>query len=505
MRTPRRTTTVAFVIAGLAVSGLGGVGTAIAAPSAPAVAPVVANPGQPGPGDLKRSEKLRKNVTSAAVMGHLRQFENIAKANDGNRAAGTSGYEASAAYVEGVLKKAGYQTSRQPFEFRFEQVTTTSLEQTAPQQRTFEHNPMSYSPGTSAAGVTGELVAPSNPIGCTPADWGGVDAAGKIALVSRGTCSFAIKSQQARAAGASAIIVYNTDDGAFNGTLGAEAPDYVPSTGITQADGQALLAAMADGPVTMKFVLEKVMEQRKTFNVIAQTPWGDPNNVVMAGAHLDSVADGPGINDNGSGSGAILEVAVQLNKQSNIQGKLPNKVRFAWWGAEELGLLGSTHYIADLKANNPAQLKNIATYLNFDMVGSPNHIIGVYDANQSTYQAPVAVPPGSVETEKVFTDYFDAIEQPWVDTEFSGRSDYQAFITNGIPASGLFTGADGRKTEREVQLFGGTAGVLYDPNYHTPADDLSNVNTTALEINSKAIAHTVLTLATSTNAVNGKN
>ena len=154
--------------------------------------------------------------------------------------------------------------------------------------------------------------------------------------------------------------------------------------------------------------------------------------------------------------------------------------------------------------NKPADLKKIATYLNFDMVGSPNYMIGVYDADQSTYQAPVAVPEGSIQTEKLFTSYFDATKQPWVDTEFSGRSDYQAFIENGVAASGLFTGAEGKKTDAEVKLFGGTAGAAYDANYHTAKDDLANVSTKALENNSDAIAHAVLTLATSTKAINGK-
>ncbi len=158
----------------------------------------------------------------------------------------------------------------------------------------------------------------------------------------------------------------------------------------------------------------------------------------------------------------------------------------------------------DLVENDPGELQNIATYLNFDMVASPNYIIGVYDANESTYKAPVKVPAGSAETESVFTDYFDSVSQPWVDTEFSGRSDYQAFISNGIPASGLFTGADGTKTAAQAEMFGGTAGVIYDPNYHTPRDHIGNVNKEALGIMSKAIAHATITLAQDTSAINGK-
>jgi Zn-dependent M28 family amino/carboxypeptidase len=184
--------------------------------------------------------------------------------------------------------------------------------------------------------------------------------------------------------------------------------------------------------------------------------------------------------------------------------KLNNQVRFAWWGAEELGLLGSEHYVSDLVENDPAALQRIATYVNYDMVASPNYVIGVYDADQSTYPAPVDVPAGSPETEDVFTDYFDHVGQAWVDTEFSGRSDYQAFIVNGVPASGLFTGADGTKTDEEVAMFGGTAGIIYDPSYHQPGDTLANVDKEALDIMSNAIAHATITLAQDTSAINDK-
>ena len=202
----------------------------------------------------------------------------------------------------------------------------------------------------------------------------------------------------------------------------------------------------------------------ESFNVIAETKQGRDDNVVMLGAHLDGVEEGPGINDNGTGSATILEVAVQLAK-GNI--RHDNTVRFAWWGAEELGLIGSTAYVDEL-ATQEGELDRIATYLNYDMVGSPNYIIGVYDADQSTYPAPVDVPEGSEATEDVLTDWFDSIGQPWVDTEFSGRSDYQAFILNGVPASGLFTGADDVKTDEEVALFGGTAGITHDPTTTRP-------------------------------------
>lgn len=473
--------------------------TAAAATAALALTTLASGPAQAN--NPNNSKKMTQAVTVENVHAHLQALQDIADANDGNRGAGTSGYEASAQYVEKTLHDAGYTTQRQDFSFVYEEVHESSLAEVSPDARTVDGIPMSYSQPTPADGVTAELAAPTTAIGCTAGDYAGADVAGKIALVSRGDCSFGQKAVAAKAAGADAVIIYNNTTGALNGTLGGVEPDSAPATGVTQEEGQALLAKMAAGPVTMKLVLTKTMEERETFNVIAETESGRDDNVVMLGAHLDSVGDGPGINDNGSGSAGILETAVQLGKVN----KLNNKVRFAFWGAEELGLLGSDHYVADLQDNDPAALDDIATYLNFDMIGSPNHIIGVYDADESTYEAPVDVPAGSAETEDVFTDYFDGIDQAWVDTEFSGRSDYSAFIAAGVPASGLFTGADGTKTPEEAEKFGGTAGIIYDPNYHTPADDITNINMDALDIMSDAIAHSTITLAQSTKEINGKS
>lgn len=449
---------------------------------------------------LRSTQQFREDVRPEAIEQHLVALDDIAKKNDGNRAAGTSGYTASASYVEAVLKRAGYRTKRQHFEFVYEEVKATSLTQNSPKKATIEQNPMSYSPGTGPGGVTAGLVAPTVATGCAASDYSGASASGRIALIQRGGCSFGAKAETAKKAGAVAAIIYNNTDGSINGTLGAPSDTYVPATGLSKVDGDKLAAAVKAGAVNMTFVLDKISQMRRTFNVLAETKVGSADNVVMAGAHLDSVQKGAGINDNGSGSAAILEVAVQLAKQKRVA----NKVRFAWWGAEELGLLGSEHYVSDLKKDRPEDLKKIATYLNFDMVGSPNYMIGVYDADQSTYESPVTVPKGSIETEAVLTDYFDGKGQPWVDTEFDGRSDYDAFITNGIPASGLFTGAEEKKSKGEQLLFGGVEGDAFDPNYHEAGDTFYNVSMKAVDINSDAIAHAVLTLARTAKALDDK-
>ena len=444
-------------------------------------------------------EKFAQKVTTRAVQSHLAAFQRIADANDGNRAALTSGYEASAQYVERTLRKAGYRTERDPFTFDREIIDTATLTENSPGSAAYEVDQMEFSPNSAVGGVTADLVAPTDPLGCLATDWSTVDATGKIALVSRGSCAFAIKAANAEAAGAVGVVIYNNvPDVQLFGTLGAEGLT-IPVAGLRQADGQALVAALAAGTVNVTLDLTSHTEVAESFNVIAETKQGRDDNVVMLGAHLDGVEEGPGINDNGTGSATILEVAVQLAKSHTPH---HNTVRFAWWGAEELGLIGSTAYVEEL-ATQEGELDRIATYLNYDMVGSPNYIIGVYDADESTYPAPVDVPEGSEATEDVLTDWFDSIGQPWVDTEFSGRSDYQAFILNGIPASGLFTGADDVKTAEEVALFGGTAGITHDPNYHSAGDDLSNVNATALGIMTKAIAASTYSLAWDTSAING--
>jgi Zn-dependent M28 family amino/carboxypeptidase len=200
-------------------------------------------------------------------------------------------------------------------------------------------------------------------------------------------------------------------------------------------------------------------------------------------AHLDSVNEGPGINDNGSGSAALLELAVQLNK---IKAKPANQIVFAWWSGEEDGLQGSNYYVSQL---TDEQAANTALNLNFDMVGSPNSVNFVYDGDGDAFGE--AGPEGSAEIEAVFNDYFASQGIPTAPTAFDGRSDYFGFINAGIPAGGLFTGAEGIKTDEEAATFGGTAGEPYDPCYHQACDTTQNVDKVVLEKMADAVAHAV--------------
>lgn len=237
---------------------------ATAATAALALTTLASGPAQAN--NPNNSKKMTQAVTVENVHAHLQALQDIADANDGNRGAGTSGYEASAQYVEKTLHDAGYTTQRQDFSFIYEEVHESSLAEVSPDARTVDGIPMSYSQPTPAEGVTAELAAPTTAIGCTAGDYAGADVAGKIALVSRGECSFGEKAIAAKAAGADAVIIYNNTTGALNGTLGGVEPDSAPATGVTQEEGQALLAKMAAGPVTMKLVLTKTMEERETLD-----------------------------------------------------------------------------------------------------------------------------------------------------------------------------------------------------------------------------------------------
>jgi Zn-dependent M28 family amino/carboxypeptidase len=313
---------------------------------------------------------------------------------------------------------------------------------------------------------------------------------GNIAVVQAGACEPSVKVENAVAAGAAGVVMAGQGHSALGmltlvANLGGTDVD-IPVVGASHN-----LAAGLAGATAVRLEVNVISETRSSENVLAETPTGDPDNVVMVGGHLDSVPAGPGINDNGSGSAAILETAIQMKRVETR-----NKVRFAWWGAEEPGLLGSQHYVDNL--DDPAK-DRIAVYLNFDMVGSLNYVFGVYDGNESTYaQSDGLVPAGSADVEKTFEDYFDMIGVPHEDTAFTGRSDYGPFIAEGIPSGGLLSGADGIKTLHDAAIYGGMVGKPHDPCYHRECDNSENVSLMALDINSDAVAHATLTHAMST-------
>lgn len=460
--------------------------------------------------NFNQIDKFLECVDGDAAMEHLQALQAIADANGGTRASGTPGYDASADYVADLLEDAGFIVERQEFSFSLFTENSSSLSVATVSIAT---QTMSYSgSGVISSGnvIPVDLdLGPSNSStsGCEPADFVGLDWSGEndIALIQRGACAFGTKALNAQAAGAEAVIIFNQGnaDGRFGiigGTLGEGVVGTltIPVLDIAYGDGKAI--AEGAGPVDLAADTEIVTNT--TENIIADLPGVNPDNVVMAGAHLDSVAAGPGVQDNGSGSAAILTVALAMadNKKYTPQ----NTLRFAWWGAEESGLIGSNEYIfnPDFGITNEEYVA-LSSYVNFDMIASPNFIYGVYDADESTFPAPVFIPPGSAALEDLFEAYYTIEGIPYEDTEFSGRSDYQAFISVGIPASGLFTGAEGIKAPEQEAIWGGTAGDQYDPCYHLACDTIDNVSREALDVNVDAIAYAMYNLAATTEAVNG--
>ncbi len=437
-------------------------------------------------------------VTLDGVRDHQAAFQAIADANDGTRSEGTDGYMASVDYVVETLTAAGWDAAATPFSYPGQ---ATALEQLTPTETSHANDAFT---GTGEGDVTGPVTAVdlaldgdrASTSGCEIEDFDGIDlsAPNDIVLMQRGACNFSVKADNALASGAEAIVIFNQGntpdrEGVLsNVTLGGQYG--LPVLGASFASGVELSAAGS----TARVYVENV--DIVSYNVIAELPGRIDDNIVMAGAHLDSVPAGPGINDNGSGSAVLLEVAEQLSNH-----RPHNTVRFAWWGAEEIGLVGSTQYVNGLSEE---ELDDIALYLNFDMVGSPNYIFMTYDGDESGYTASAPVPEGSVQIEDVFESAYTFLDVPYDDAAFSGRSDYQAFINNGVPSGGLFTGAEVIKTAEQAAIWGGAAGDQYDPCYHQACDTFDNNSLHALDVNADVIAISVLTYAYSTESVNGE-
>ena len=498
----------AVVVATIAVAGL----TAV---------PAVAGPAACDHRNNNTAKKLLQCVTLAGVREHQAALQEIADANGGNRFSGLPGHDESVAYVVERLEAAGYDPEVQAFDYlAFGVIGASELEQTAPVPTTYVEGvdflPMDQTdPGDVTATVTAvdiNLVPPrastsgcdgafaTDPVtGNTVPDPGGPDdfagfPAGNIALIQRGTCSFETKAANASAAGAVGVILFNQGntpdrEGLINGTLAASNASGIPVIDTTFARGEEWANTAG---LVMHIFTNTVREIATTYNVLAELQGRHDDNVVMVGGHLDSVSAGPGINDNGSGSAAILDVAEAMRKV-----KPTNTVRFAWWGAEESNLVGSEFYVANL---SPEELDDIGLYLNFDMIGSPNYVRFVYDGDGTI--GPVG-PEGSGAIEALFVDFYGDRGLASEPTPFNGRSDYGPFIAVGVPAGGLFTGAEGIKTPEQAATYGGTVGAAYDPCYHQACDTFDNVNLQVLDLNSDAIAFATLTYAMDTGSVTG--
>jgi len=424
------------------------------------------------------------------VRAHQAAFQSFADATNGTRYATTPGFQMSVDYVVNQLQAAGgYTVTVQEFQYQDCSVFDAAFSQTSPNITIYGNGTDFLTMDCTGAGnVTAAVTAVDLQLGLGNASTSGCEAAdfagfppGHIALMQRGVCSFQIKAENAQAAGAVGAIIFNQGNTVareplFGGTLSAAYIGTIPVISTSYQLGTQLAG-------TPGLIVHLEVDANKgigtSYNVIAESIFGNANSVVMLGAHLDSVETGPGINDNGSGSAAILETAIQIAGEPTF-----NRVSFAWWGAEESGLVGSDYYVYNL---TEAQRSRIKMYLNFDMIGSPNYFLGVYDGDGDDFG--LSGPAGSAAIEHFFETYFpNQFLLPTAPTEISFRSDYAAFFDFGIPFGGLFTGAEGVKTAAQAGIYGGTAGIAYDPCYHAACDTYNNVNIAALDMNTQAIA-----------------
>ena len=453
---------------------------------------------KPSPRDRDAREFVG-DVSVKKILRHQAALQRIARRNGDTRTVLSNGYQESLDYVVKVLKRSGYKPKIDMFNFPFWTETQPPvLQRVSPTPKTYvpgdadddgstavDFITMSYSPTKT---LTNAKVVPTNDIvipppggagsgtsGCEAADYP-ANIAGNVALVMRGTCSFVAKAAMAQQVGAAGVIIFNDGVGAAR-----QAPVFIsdqvdltiPAVVASHTLGKEMYDLITAGQnVTVNFSTFGKLQDRMLPQVLAETSGGDRNNVLVVGAHLDSVPEGPGINDDGSGTALLLAQAQQLAKHEHGK-NVRQKVRFGWWGAEEDGLIGSSYYASHL---SDAEVKKIDGMLDYDMLASQNYVRFLYDGDGSEPgNEEFEGPAGSGLIEKVQDDWFKSKGLQTDRVPFDGRSDYVGFTDRGIPAGGIFAGAEEVKTPEQEAIYGGAAGSWYDVCYHQICDDLTTV------------------------------
>lgn len=403
-------------------------------------------------------------VDAAGIRADLEALEAIAEANGGVRTAGTAGYEASVDYVAGELRDLGYAVQTPSVEmatFVEDPGATIQLEGGASFVGGPDFHAMIYSSSGALRARIAEVGYGDNESGgCSPSDYADFPR-GAIALAPPGNCFRRDAVLNAVDAGAVAFIVAYPQwakDAVRRPTLISPDGIEIPAISASGEVGEALHAA-AEGRRLVSISVHTEIGTATVRNVIAESH-AVADHVVMLGGHLDSVHDGPGINDNGSGSAALLGVARVLADQHPSV-----RVRFAFWAGEEFGLLGSRDYVGSLRSPERAE---ISAYLNFDMLGSPNYVPFVYDAPSAAL--------GSDRVADFLVSYLEAAGIGAEPTDVGSSSDHASFDQLGVPTGGIFTGATELKSPAQAAKFGGTANAPMDACFHLACDTVANVN-----------------------------
>jgi len=452
---------------------------------------------------ISAGQTLRDAVKVDAIMDHLLRLESIAAIDGLYSRSVRKNYNASAEYI--ISQLAPYcPVEIQPLVVPVhEEIDRPQLYLDYPLKTTFQYGVdfigMRYG-GSGRHNITARVSEVK--IGCSREDFAGF-IPGYIALIREGDgCEVVDKAFLAEEFGASAILFYNQQSRtALLSITRVRTVDWKegdplvtkPAFSISNLLGKTL-AETPDAVVSL--YANMLLTLDNTYSVICQTPTGSTDNVIMMGAHLDSVPEGPGVNDNGSGSASLLEIALQFFKTG-----VPNRnaVRFAWWGAEEIGLLGARHYVRNLQQNNPTEFNKLVFYANYDMVGSPNFVTYIHDGYQVNDNIPQETRAQSQKIQQMYETYFKGEELPYTLTSMTGGSDYLPFIEAGIPCSGLATGASGIKTMPDRETYGGFANAQHDPCYHLSCDTWLNVSQEAIRQCSQAAAYVLENFALMSN------
>ncbi|MBU2667272.1 M28 family peptidase [Actinoplanes bogorensis] len=444
-------------------------------------------PGGAAAGALPGDAGFRPDArTASSVLGHLQRIQQLTDAGGGVRTPGSAGFAGAAGYVKSVLGAAGYQVREHRFTFNYTEILAARLK-ILPDGADQQIQVINYTPSTPVGGIQAPLVVVpvDATTGCEESDYAGLGAPGSIVLLRRGGCTFTVKQQVAAAAGAAAVIMYNNAPGKIYGSMSSPTDGLIPVAAVTGELGEQLAA---DPPARVELEAREIIESRETVNLTADTARGDPGDVLVVGAHLDTIPESPGLNDDATGVAAALEYA-----RLAARAPLKKKLRFAFWSAEEWGQVGSFEYLASLPSDELARIKG---YLDLAKLGSPNFIRGVLDSADVDGSGGATGPAGSDRLEAALIGGFTAQRLTWKPVDLGGlaSSDWLAFTDAGIPASGLFSGTEELKTPAEQELFGGVAGRPYDPCHATACDRVENLNRTVLRQNVLAAAHAIATL-----------
>jgi Peptidase family M28/PA domain len=461
--------------------------------------------------------KLVDCIQQDALWAHMQAFQQIADENPGpdghpSRNSGEPGYLASVNHIADLMRAAGYRVTIQTYPLFYRAFTPTPMfAEVSPAEQSFALGTDWTAPLYTGGGdvtaqvqpVGGILIpapsASSSTSGCSPGDFAGF-VPGRVALIQRGTCIFAQKAGNAVAAGASGVIIFN--DGSPGDTGAGPCGSFNPGVPVvclaSYAVGQSLYQQAGAGAVMVHISVAFIQDpDRPDYNLIADSPYGDSNHVVVVDAHLDAIF-GAGMLDNASGSATILEIALKLAKTH-----ARNQLRYIWFGGEELGLYGSAYYTQHLSSTDVAR---IAFDVDADVTATPNYVYAIADPANSSGRK--FFPAAGVQASKIgndfFASYFTSAGLPYEYRSNDGTDSYN-FSLIGVPNTGVLTGQDCCKGAGDVGLFGGTTGN-YEGNVPGTdggcvdrpflwCDNLDNNDPVVLTTVSKAVASVVFKLA----------